>query len=82
MTLINLCAAGVEAMTDMSGSGKMQFYKQTIASIIALIVSIIIIAFVGQWLWNCTAVELFTFVRPVRSAWQIIGLMLLFSLFR
>jgi hypothetical protein len=80
--LNNVCYAGVEAMTDMSGSGKQQFYKQMIASILSLIIAIVIVAFVGQWLWNCTVVELFTFVRPVRSAWQIIGLMLLVSLFR
>jgi hypothetical protein len=53
-----------------------------IASIVALVISITIIAFVGKWLWNNSVVELFTFVRPVRSVWQIIALMFLLSLFR
>ena len=65
-----------------SGNGRREMYKDVISSILALIVSIVIIAFVGKYLWNNTVAEVFTVVRPVRSAWQIIGLMLLISLFR
>ena len=80
--LRELCRAGVEGMTDMSGSsaGRREIYKELIASIISLILAILIVAFVGKWLWNTTVAELFTFVRPVRSVWQIIGLMLFLSL--
>jgi len=80
--LEKLCNAGIECMTDMSGSDRRNLYKEVIASIVALVISITIIAFVGKWLWNNSAVELFTFVRPVRSVWQIIALMFLLSLFR
>jgi len=80
--LEKLCNAGIECMTDMSGSDRRNLYKEVIASIIALVISITIIAFVGKWLWNNSVVELFTFVRPVRSVWQIIALMFLLSLFR
>jgi hypothetical protein len=80
--LKDLCRAGVEGMTDMSGStaGRREIYKDLIASILSLLVAILIVAFVGKWLWNTTVAELFTFVRPVRSVWQIIGLMLFISL--
>jgi hypothetical protein len=80
--LRDLCRAGVEGMTDMSGAGRYQMYKELVASILALVLSITIVAFVGKFLWNTTVAELFTVVRPVRSAWQIIGLMLLMALLR
>jgi hypothetical protein len=81
----DLCRAGVECMTDMSGSegsSRRQLYKEVIASILALVISILIVAFIGKWLWNTSIAELFTFVRPVRSVWQIIGLMLFIALMR
>jgi hypothetical protein len=82
--LKDLCKAGVEGMTDMSGSttGRREMYKDIIASILALIIAIVIVAFVGKWLWNNSVAELFTIVRPVRSVWQIIALMLLISLMK
>lgn len=80
--LKDLCRAGVEGMTDMSGSssGRKQIYKEVVAQIIALVISILILAFVGKWLWNNSVAELFTFARPVRSVWQIIALMLFIGL--
>ena len=82
--LRDLCRAGVEGMTDMSGStaGRREIYKDVIASILSLILAILIVAFVGKWLWNTTVAELFTFGRPVRSVWQIIGLMIFISLIK
>lgn len=77
-----LCLAAVEGMTNMSGSGRQDIYKDVIASILSLIIAITIIAFVGKYLWNTTVSELFTFARPVQSPWQIIGLMIFISLVR
>ena len=64
-------------MTDMSGSsaGRREIYKEVVAQILALVIAITIVAFVGKWLWNNSVAELFTFARPVRSVWQIIALM-------
>lgn len=75
--LKDLCRAGVEGMTDMSGSstGRREIYKEVVAQLIALVISILIMAFIGKWLWNNSVAELFTFARPVRSVWQIIALM-------
>jgi len=82
--LKDLCRAGIEGMSDMSGStsGRREMYKEVIASILSLLIAILIVAFVGKWLWNNSVAELFTFARPVRSVWQIIALMLFISLIR
>lgn len=76
----DLCRAGIGCMSDMSGSAKKDMYKDVVASLMALLLSILIIAFVGKYLWNTTVAELFTFARPVQSVWQIIGLILFISL--
>jgi hypothetical protein len=78
--LKELCRAGVEGMSDMSGSNRRDMYKELVASILSLIIAILIVAFVGKWLWNNSVVELFTFARPARSVWQIIALMLFWAL--
>ena len=80
--LFNLCRAGVEGMSDMPGSGRSDMYKDLVASILSLVLAILIVAFVGKYLWNTTVAALFTFARPVRSVWQIIGLMIFLSLIR
>ena len=80
--LFNLCRAGVEGMSDLSGSGngRREMYRDLVASLLSLVLAILLIAFVGKYLWNTTVAELFTFARPVRSVWQIIGLMIFLSL--
>lgn len=80
--LRDICKAGVDCVSDMSGQGRREMYKDLVASILALVLAILIIAFIGKFLWNNTVAELFTVVRPVRSAWQVIGLMLLINLFK
>ena len=82
--LFNLCRAGVEGMSDLSGSGngRREMYRDLVASLLSLVLAILLIAFLGKYLWNTTVAELFTFARPVRSVWQIIGLMIFLSLIR
>ena len=79
-----MCRAGLECMTDIpcSSSNRHESYKSVVASILSLVIAILIISFVGKYLWNVSVAELFTFARPVQSVWQIIALMLLLSLFR
>jgi hypothetical protein len=78
--LQGFCKAGIECMTDMSGSK--ESYKEIVASLLAFVIAIVIIAFAGKWLWNNSVAELFTFTRPVRSVWQIIALMLFLTLMK
>ena len=79
-----LCRVGIEGMSDMSGSqaGRREIYKDVVAELLALVIAILILAFVGKWLWNNSVAELFTFARPVRSVWQIIALMLFINLIK
>ena len=79
-----MCETFVDSVADVSGSSskRRELYKGLIASILSLILSIVIVAFIGKWLWNTTIAELFTFVRPVQSAWQIIGLLIFVSLMK
>lgn len=76
--------AVVDAFTDMSGSDskRREAFMEIIASIISFLIAVIIISFVGKWLWNNTILDLFTFVKPVRSIWQILGLMIFLTLIR
>ena len=55
-------------------------YSEALAAILALIISLIIIAFVGLWLWNYSVVPLFEFARPAKSIFQILGLMVFVAL--
>jgi hypothetical protein len=78
--LQQLCAAGMDCFMDTPGSQKS--YKGIVVQLVALLVSIVVVAFVGKYLWNASVSELFTFARPVQSVWQIIALMLLLSILR
>jgi hypothetical protein len=80
--LKDLCLAGVECFSDVPGPDKRLGYKNIVASIISLLLAIFIIALIGKYVWNETMPQLFTFARPVQSCGQIIGLLILFSLFR
>lgn len=84
MLLQRACYAMVDGFTDLSGSDskRREVYMDLVASIIAFLLSIVIVAFVGKWLWNNVVIDLFTFARPVRNVWQIIGLMIFLSLVR
>ena len=45
-----------------------------VSALLAFVVSVLIISFVGKLLWNSVVFDLFTFVKPARSVWQILGL--------
>jgi len=54
--------------------------KAAIVSFLTLLVVFILILLVGKYLWNIVLVELFPFVKPAKSIWQILGLSILISL--
>ncbi len=51
-----------------------QAYVDLVSSLLAFVVSVLIISFVGKLLWNSVIFDLFTNVKPARSVWQILGL--------
>lgn len=83
-SLQRACYAMVDGFTDLSGSDtkRREVYMEIVASILSFMLAIAIIAFVGKWLWNNIILDLFTIAKPVRSVWQIIGLMIFLSLVR
>lgn len=82
--LRDACYAVVDAFTDLSGSdtSRRELYTSLAASVLALILSIAIVALIGKWLWNNIVIDLFSFAKPARSVWQIIGLMIFLGLIR
>ena len=84
MALLNsACKAAVEGFTsgDKADPSKTrQVYADFLSVLLALVVSLVILSFIGKWLWNTVIVDLFTIAKPVRSFWQILGLMIFVSL--
>jgi len=81
--IMSASRAAVEAFSDITSPAvKRQIYADTVAVIIAYLIAFIILAFTSKLLWNGVVVELFTFAKPARSFWQIIGLMIFINLIR
>jgi hypothetical protein len=76
------CRAAVEGFADTAPNVKREVYADTVSVILAFVIAFVILAFVGKLLWNGVVVELFSFAKPARSFWQIIGLMLFINLVR
>jgi len=83
MALIgSACKAAVEGFAGTSDdpTKRRAIYTEVLASLLAFVIALVILGFVGKLLWNNVIVELFTFAKPARSFWQILGLMIFVSL--
>ena len=79
----NATRAVVEGMSGSPEAEKRrQTYADLIAVLIAFVLTLVILAFIGQLLWNNVIVDLFTIAKPARSVWQILGLFVFLSLVR
>ncbi len=78
--ITSACRAAVEGFSDSNPAYKREVYAESVAALLAFVVALVIIAFVGKLLWNGVVTELFSFAKPARSIWQIIGLMVFWSL--
>ena len=73
--------AAVEGFMDQGNAEhRRRAYMGFVSVILSYIVSIVVLSFVGKLLWNGVVVDLFTFAKPARSIWQILGLMIFISL--
>ena len=73
--------ATVEGFVGMTSSEhRRDAYVDFLATVFAFILALVILAFIGKYLWNNVVVELFSFAKPARSFWQIIGLAIFISL--
>ena len=55
-------------------------YADFLAAMFAFAITIVLIAFVGKWLWNEVVVELFSIAKPAKSVWQLLGLFVFIGL--
>lgn len=72
-----------EGFTNPSGAESHRqdpVYAEAIATILAFVISILILSLLGLWLWNFSVVPLFEFARPAKSVFQILGLMIFLAL--
>jgi len=80
--ITSACRAAVEGFADTAPNVKREVYADTVASLLAFVLAFLIVAFVGKLLWNNIIVELFSFARPAKSFWQVIGLMIFLALIK
>jgi ABC-type multidrug transport system permease subunit len=81
MVLSSAIKAGIESFTGVADSkDRRAAYVDFLAYLLAYIVAMIILGFVGKLLWNGIIVDLFSVAKPAKSMWQIIGLMIFTSL--
>lgn len=55
-------------------------YVDFAAMFTAFIISVILLSFIGKYLWNSVVVDLVSIAKPARNVWQILGLMIFISL--
>jgi hypothetical protein len=80
--ITSACRAAVEGFADTAPNVKREVYADTVATLLAFVLAFFIVAFVGKLLWNNIIVELFSFARPAKSFWQVIGLMIFLALIK
>jgi hypothetical protein len=75
--------ATVEGFVGLqSAEARRDAYVEFSAQLLGFVVAIVLLAFVGKYLWNTVIIDLFSFAKPARSFWQIIGLMIFMALMR
>lgn len=84
---MNVLGQATKAVVEgMSGSPEAEKRKQTyvdlIAVLIAFVITLVILAFIGQLLWNNVVVDLISVAKPAKSVWQVLGLFIFVSLLR
>jgi hypothetical protein len=50
--------------------------------LIAYVIALVLMGLIGKYLWNAVITDLFTFAKPVKSFWQVVGLMIFVGLLR
>ncbi len=73
--------AAVEGFMDTGNADKRRAaYADFVAVVLAYVLALVILSFVGKLLWNSVIVDLFSCVRPAKSIWHILGLLIFVSL--
>ena len=73
--------AAVEGFLDTGNAEKRRAaYSDFVAVRLTYILALVILSFIGKLLWNSVIVDLMTCVRPAKSTWHILGLLVFVSL--
>jgi len=59
---------------------KRKAYVDFVTVFLTFLITIVLLAFIGKYLWNQVVVDLFSFAKPAKSVWQILGLMVFLGL--
>lgn len=54
--------------------------NETIGALILFVLYLVIILIFGEFLWNKVLCRVVTIVKPVKSIWELLGIMLLFGI--
>ena len=81
MGISTLTRAAIEGFSGNNDSKERRnAYVEFVSFLLAFLIVMVLLGFVGKLLWNSVVVELFTIAKPVRSVWHIIGLMIFLTL--
>jgi hypothetical protein len=72
--------AVVQSFSDYGSDANRDVYMDTLSVVLAFVLALVILAFIGQLLWNAVVVDLFSFAKPAKSFLQILGLMIFVNL--
>ena len=73
--------AGVEGFMDNGNAERRRVaYVDFMTQILVFVLVLVVLGFIGKYLWNGVVVDLFSVAKPARSVWQILGLMVFISL--
>ncbi len=75
--------AMVEGYTNPGGAEAYKpppAYAEALAALFGFTLAVLLLSFIGMWLWNYSVVPLFEFARPAKSIFQILGLVLFITL--
>jgi F0F1-type ATP synthase membrane subunit a len=76
-----LMRAGAEGFVSNGNvSEKRKAYMDFVVSLFTFILVVILLSLFGKLLWNNVIVDLFSFAKPAKSIWQILGLMIFVGL--
>lgn len=77
MVLTNLLKSGIE---HMMGNKKEKFMQHEEKRIIIVLIWLCLVLVLGKYLWNEYAVKCVTIINPLKSVWQLIGIIILVDL--
>jgi hypothetical protein len=81
MGLSTLTKAAIEGFSGNKDSKERRnAYVEFVSFLLAFLIAMVLLGFIGKLLWNSVIVELLSVAKPARSVWQIIGLMIFLTL--